>query len=56
MNTGTITMDIVRDSPLIHESVVVRLAGGQATGNFALMFWGLTETESWRSNQDRQHK
>jgi len=27
VNTITITMDIVRDSPLIHESVIVRLAG-----------------------------
>jgi hypothetical protein len=56
VNTHTITIDIVRDSPLIHESVVVRLAGGQATGNFAPMFWRLTESECWRNHQDRQHQ
>jgi GH35 family endo-1,4-beta-xylanase len=56
VNTRTITIDIVRDSLLIHESVVVRLASCQATCNFALMFWGLTENESWSNQQDRQHK
>ena len=53
------TIDLVRDPFFIYELVFVRVAGaGQATGYFAVSFWiwGLTESESWRNHQDRQHK
>ena len=53
------TVDYVRDSFFVHEFVFVRLdTAGQATGNCAVsfLFRGLTESESGRNHQNRQHK